>query len=156
VIIPTLGRQQYLSRTVADLQSQSYTNAEIIVVDQSVEPEVINRVAPAPSRLPIQYLRDRGSGAARARNIGILAAKGDILLFLDDDVEIPARISFLSTLALMRTPPSVGYAGGPSSFGPTGPTAEAKPLPPPGLSYTRSFVFPQVMPLSKQQVSSTT
>jgi len=34
VIIPTLGRPQYLSRTVADLQSQSYTNAEIIIVDQ--------------------------------------------------------------------------------------------------------------------------
>ena len=107
VIIPTLGRQQYLSRTVADLQSQSYTNAEIIVVDQSVEPEVINRVAPAPSRLPIQYLRDRGSGAARARNIGILAAKGDILLFLDDDVEIPGA-DFILEHARAYANPSVG------------------------------------------------
>lgn len=105
VIIPTLGRPWYLSRTVANLQSQSYTNAEIIVVDQSVEPEVPNPVA--PYSLPVQYLRDSGRGAARARNAGIFAAKGEILLFLDDDVEIP-EVDFILQHARAYADPSVG------------------------------------------------
>jgi len=87
VIIPTLGRPQYLRRTLADLQSQSYTNAEIVIVDQSIEPEVTDLIA--ASRLPVRYVRDHGRGAARSRNLGVHEAKGDILLFLDDDVEIP-------------------------------------------------------------------
>ena len=105
VIISTLGRPQYLSRTIADLQSQSYTNAEIIVVDQSVKPEVTKPVV--PSTLPVQYLRDSGRGAARARNVGIHAAKGDILLFLDDDVEIPGT-DFILQHTRAYTDPSVG------------------------------------------------
>ena len=104
VIIPTLDRPGYLSRTVADLQAQSYRNAEIIIVDQSIEPELTGPVA--PSMLPVQHLRDGGKGAARARNLGILAAKGDILLFLDDDVEIPGT-DFIFQHAHAYTDPSV-------------------------------------------------
>jgi GT2 family glycosyltransferase len=105
VIIPTLCRPQYLSRTVADLQGQSYTNAEVIVVDQSAEPEVIG--CAGLSALPVQHLRDSGRGAARARNIGMLAAKGDILLFLDDDVEIPGT-DFILEHARAYVDPLVG------------------------------------------------
>jgi GT2 family glycosyltransferase len=105
VIIPTLDRPRYLSRTVADLCAQSYKNAEIIIVDQSVEPEFTRPVAPCS--LPVQTLRDSGRGAARARNVGILAAKGDVLLFLDDDVEIPGT-DFILQHARAYTDPSVG------------------------------------------------
>jgi len=105
VIIPTLDRPRFLSRTVADLCAQSYKNAEIIIVDQSVEPEVTSPVAPCS--LPIQTLRDSGRGAACARNVGILAAKGDILLFLDDDVEIPGT-DFILQHARAYSDPSVG------------------------------------------------
>jgi len=86
VIIPTLNRPQNLRRTVADVCSQSYRRAEIIVVDQSMDPGV--NISFASSSLPVQYLRDGGKGAARARNVGTLASKGEILVFLDDDVEI--------------------------------------------------------------------
>jgi len=105
VIIPTLDRPRYLSRTVADLQAQTYKNAEIIIVDQSVEPEVFD--SDEPCSLPMQTLRDSGRGAARARNVGVLAAKGDILLFLDDDVEIPGT-DFILQHVRAYTDPSVG------------------------------------------------
>jgi GT2 family glycosyltransferase len=105
VIIPTLHRSRYLSPTVANLQSQSFTNAEIIIVDQSFELDATDLIQ--SSLLPIQHLCDSGRGAARARNIGILAAKGNILLFLDDDVEIPGT-DFLLQHVRAYTDPSVG------------------------------------------------
>jgi|SRR5271157_5476708 len=104
-IIPTLGRPEYIRRTVADLQAQSYPSAEIIVVDQSAESDGMG--PGAPSGFPVHYLRDGGRGAARSRNIGILAAKGDILLFLDDDVEIPGS-DFILHHARAYTDPAVG------------------------------------------------
>lgn len=104
-IIPTLGRPEYVRRTVADLQAQSYPNAEIIVVDQSAEPEGMG--PGAPSGFPVRYIRDGGRGAARSRNIGIRAAKGDILLFLDDDVEIPGS-DFILEHARAYADPAVG------------------------------------------------
>ena len=105
VVIPTLHRPRYLSRTVENLQSQSFTNAEIIIVDQSFELGVTHPIQSL--MLPVQHLRDGGRGAARARNIGILAAKGNILLFLDDDVEIPGT-DFLLQHVRAYADPSVG------------------------------------------------
>jgi len=105
VIIPTLDRPGFLSRTVADLQRQSYKNAEIIIVDQSVDRGVTSPIASSP--FPVQYLRDDGRGAARSRNIGMIAAKGDVLLFLDDDVEI-AGTDFILQHARAYSDQSVG------------------------------------------------
>ncbi len=109
VIIPTVGRQPYVSRTVADLHVQSYRNAEIIIVDQSPEPDATNYEA--PSGLPVRYLRDGGKGAARSRNAGIRAARGNILLFVDDDVEISDRDFILSHVRAYDDPSVGGVCG---------------------------------------------
>jgi GT2 family glycosyltransferase len=62
------------------LASQARAPQEIVVVDQSDEPN-----EPLARRSGIIYVRDPGRGAPRAKNVGIQRSTGDILLFLDDD-----------------------------------------------------------------------
>jgi GT2 family glycosyltransferase len=85
VIIPTYNRGKPLIVTLNSLLVQNYPRFEIIVVDQS------NRKYPEKEnffktlRPKIKYFKLSIANAAAARNLGVKKAKGNILLFLDDD-----------------------------------------------------------------------
>jgi len=82
VIIPTKNRSADLARTIETLVQQTGQPIELIIVDQSPEPTFTRRVS-----IPIQYIHDpRLSGLTAARNASMRVARGDIWLFLDDDV----------------------------------------------------------------------
>ncbi len=82
VIIPTRNRAGDLAKTIESLLSQTVQPAELIIVDQSAE----KSYADSPP-MPTFYIHDPTlSGASDARNVGMDRARGDILLFLDDDV----------------------------------------------------------------------
>ena len=87
VVIPTAGRPEALERCLAALAPQrDALGVEVIVVDDGVVPSVVGGDDGAgPDRL----LRAGGRGAAAARNLGAQAARGRLLLFLDDDL-VPA------------------------------------------------------------------
>lgn len=71
-----------LERTIDTLLNQTRKPFEIIIVDQSAH-RSFTRAIP----IPLQYLHDPAlSGLTAARNASIERAKGDIWLFLDDDV----------------------------------------------------------------------
>lgn len=79
VIIPTLGRESL--RRAVDSALQQGLKVEVLVVDDSVEQSVPS--IPVPG---VTVLRSGGGrGAAEARNIGMSAASGEFLAFLDDD-----------------------------------------------------------------------
>jgi len=85
IIIPTLNRYVYLKDVLSDLEKQNYTNFEVIVIDQSEEfqSEFYN-----PFNLDIQLIRQEEKALWKARNHGIKIAKGDYLLFFDDDSRV--------------------------------------------------------------------
>lgn len=90
IVIPTLNREMTLRATVAALQrTTAPTSAwEIIVVDDSADEK------PGLERLGnfsmIYTARKRPSDrlftAAHARNVGLRAARGDVVAFMDDDI----------------------------------------------------------------------
>jgi glycosyltransferase involved in cell wall biosynthesis len=86
VIVPTRDRPRALQRCLAALESQSYADLEVIVVDDrsALDGEVAEIVAAHPRA---RSVRGRGSGPAAARNIGARAAQGAFLCFTDDDCE---------------------------------------------------------------------
>jgi len=95
VIIPTKGRPLDLEFTVGSILQQSVLPVQLIIVDQSEDNESRRRVEKLLSEAPLQvrdaialdYLRDAAiSGGAVARNRAMDIARGDIWLFLDDDV----------------------------------------------------------------------
>src|SRR6266487_2044376 len=87
VVIPTFNRAAMLSATLESLANQRLpkNRYEVVVVDDGSEdntPEVCRDFA---SRMQLNYLHIDNSGISAAKNTGILASRGRILLFFDDD-----------------------------------------------------------------------
>lgn len=97
-IIPTYKRSDTLIRAVKSVINQSYKNLEIIIVDDN-EPNdeyslIVQERLKAISDERIRYIQQKKhiNGAA-ARNVGINAARGEFIAFLDDDDEwLPSKI----------------------------------------------------------------
>jgi glycosyltransferase involved in cell wall biosynthesis len=65
----------------------------------------------APSGLHIKVVQSKGSGASAARNTGIEAGSGELILFIDDDV-IPSQSLIESYMsAIQKWPDSIGLVG---------------------------------------------
>ncbi|MDW5290746.1 glycosyltransferase family 2 protein [Formosa sp. PL04] len=79
VIIPTRNRFDYINLLINDLQNQTVSDFEVIVVDQSNIEKTINNCI---------YIYTETTGPCVSRNIGVAKAKGDILVFLDDDARV--------------------------------------------------------------------
>lgn len=88
VILPTLDRYLYLRRLLEQLRGQTEQASEIIIVDQTPSQQGMPIAAGFPD-LPLRVLRREKPGQCSARNAAIAAARGDYLLFLDDDDEVP-------------------------------------------------------------------
>jgi glycosyltransferase involved in cell wall biosynthesis len=81
VIVPTYNEEKYLDRCLSTLLDQTYSNFEIIVVDDDStdsSKEIIQKY-------PVKYLHQEHSGPALAKNLGAKHASGDILVFADSD-----------------------------------------------------------------------
>ena len=89
VLIPTLDRYPFLRRLLAQLRGQTVSPDEIIIVDQTDVSQRKDDLYEEFSDLPlhVHYLDKKGQSSAR--NLGLSHASGELVLFLDDDDEIP-------------------------------------------------------------------
>ena len=87
LIVATLGRTVELERLLESLQRQSFRDFEVIVVDQNAD----ERLAPVVRSYPELRITHIHSdpGVSRARNLGILASRGNIVSTPDDDCWYP-------------------------------------------------------------------
>lgn len=81
VIIPTYNASLYVSQCLETVLAQSYTNLEVIVVDDGSEDDTVQLV----KRYPVKLIQQENQGAAAARNAGIIAATGEYIHFMDVD-----------------------------------------------------------------------
>lgn len=113
VIVPVFNRAHLLERTLKTVIGQSFTDFEVILVDDCSDddPAAVVRSL-GDSRL--RYLRQpENQGVAAARNRGLREAKGDLIAFLDDDDEwFPEKLA-LQVALFQRSPTDVGliYTG---------------------------------------------
>jgi glycosyltransferase involved in cell wall biosynthesis len=78
-IIPTRNRPDYVREAVESVLRQTHKNLELVIVDDGdalVMPIVDERM---------RVLKSRKAGAVAARNLGVAAARGEIIAWLDDD-----------------------------------------------------------------------
>lgn len=86
VIIPTLNRYKYLYDALLDLERQTYTNFEVIVIDQS-EPFDNSFYEGWKLDLLVEYQEEKALWLARNR--GVKISKGEIICLTEDDVRLP-------------------------------------------------------------------
>ena len=90
VVIPTYNRKEILRKTLRAYRSQSPQReiVEILVVDDGSTDGTHSDVAEwsEGTVIPIRYLRQEKKGLAAARNFGIREARGELVLFGDDDI----------------------------------------------------------------------
>lgn len=95
VIVPTYKRKDTLRSSLDSLLSQSYSPVEIIVVDDNADIEWNNYVQDIIKEYPsvVYICNSKNLGSAESRNVGVRAAKGDYITFLDDDdIYLPEKI----------------------------------------------------------------
>jgi len=85
IVIPAYNVAPYIAATLDSAFAQTYTNHEVIVVnDGSPDTEEFEQ-AIAPYLNRIRYLKQENLGASVARNAGVKAARGEFIAFLDAD-----------------------------------------------------------------------
>ena len=87
IIIPTYSADVLLMECIQSLCNQSVdmNYFEVIVVNDGGKRKISERLDLFESQLTIRYFYQKNKGPAAARNLGINMARGDIVLFLDDD-----------------------------------------------------------------------
>jgi glycosyltransferase involved in cell wall biosynthesis/radical SAM superfamily enzyme YgiQ (UPF0313 family) len=91
VVLTTYNRPQLLTKVLEGfaIQTAAHDDFEVIVVDDGSVPPVREIAEPFAGRMRLKYLRQDNAGLAAARNAGIQAAEGCVVLFSDDD-DVPA------------------------------------------------------------------
>ncbi|NJR65383.1 MAG: glycosyltransferase [Leptolyngbyaceae cyanobacterium CRU_2_3] len=112
LILPTYGREDVLRETIANILEQDYSSYEVLVIDQTLThtPETQSYLDARVAQQQICLFRVTWASLPGARNYGIRRAKGEIILFLDDDVQLPQ--GFLAAHARNYREPQVGAVAG--------------------------------------------
>ena len=93
IIICTRNRSAHLCETLRSLSGVSVppgVTSELIVVDNASTDDTWEVASSFPlGNMPVRPVRERMAGQSRARNTGLAASTGDIILFTDDDLRFP-------------------------------------------------------------------
>jgi glycosyltransferase involved in cell wall biosynthesis len=92
VIIPTFNRRDYLPIALDSVLAQTYTDYEIVIIDDGSTDDT--RDILAPYEKSIRYFYQENLGIAAARNRGIEESRGTYLALLDsDDYWLPGKLA---------------------------------------------------------------
>ena len=86
IIVPVYNIENYLPHSVKSIQQQTYSNLEIILIDDGSSDNsglLCDQYANSDNR--IHVIHKENSGLSDARNTGIDNATGEFLLFIDGD-----------------------------------------------------------------------
>jgi glycosyltransferase involved in cell wall biosynthesis len=97
IIIPTFNRAKSLINAIDSIIAQTYTNIEIIVIDDGstdATESLVNSYCQKRDQFgKIKYYKQINAGAPTARNYGLLKSSGSFVVFFDsDDIMLPDRI----------------------------------------------------------------
>lgn len=87
IVLPTYNRAHFLPEAIEAIQSQTYGNWELIIVDDGSTDETQRELPKLVEKLPqsVTLLRQDNAGPGPARSTGIQAANGTAIAFYDSD-----------------------------------------------------------------------
>jgi glycosyltransferase involved in cell wall biosynthesis len=114
VIIPVYNVEQYVAQTLESVLAQTYTNLEIIIVDDETPDRSID-ICRRYADPRIQIIQQKNRGLAGARNTGIRHATGDYIALLDsDDLWLPNKLQ--KQVEHLESSPQIGISFCRSAF----------------------------------------
>ena len=110
VIVPAYNAEQTIVETIRSVQSQTFSDFELIVIDDGSTDRTLERLETAgDSRLRIFSYEN--AGAPSARNRGIARATGEYLAFIDaDDLWTPDKLHHQVAALQTRAAAGVAYS----------------------------------------------
>ena len=115
IIVCTYNRADTLRTTLSLLSRQTFSDGilDIVVVDNnsSDNTKVVVDEVRANSSIEIFYVSEPEQGLSKARNTGIVAARGEVVIFIDDDA-YPQKSDWAQRLVSAYADTTVGSAGG--------------------------------------------
>jgi glycosyltransferase involved in cell wall biosynthesis len=92
LVMATRGRTMEVAEFLDSLLAQGRQDAELIVVDQNADDRLAGVLAPYEGKLALTRIRSSVANANHARNLGLRAARGEMVSFPDDDCLYPAGL----------------------------------------------------------------
>lgn len=95
VVIPAYNAQKYIEKTVRSVLQQTYTNYEIVIVDDCSSDEtyaIVQALAQEDKRIKY-YQNEKNAGVANTRNYAIAQCAGEYIALLDaDDLWVETKL----------------------------------------------------------------
>lgn len=92
IIIPVYNASTHIVRALNSITHQTFTDYEVIVVDDGSTDDSVIKIK--NHALNVKLIAQTNGGASSARNVGIKAAKGEYIAFIDaDDEWLPSKLS---------------------------------------------------------------
>ena len=86
IIVPVYNVEKYLDKCLKNLVNQTYSNIEIIIIDDCSTDNSYNIIKKYEKYKNIKIIHNKENlGISAARNIGLKQAQGDYILFVDSD-----------------------------------------------------------------------
>lgn len=89
VVIPCLNEEHFLPFLLKNLNAQTYTNFEVIVVDGNSEDKTAEIAKKFKSKYSLRLYSTTTRNVGFQRNLGAKKAKGKVIVFFDADTQIP-------------------------------------------------------------------
>lgn len=116
IVTPTYNRAKLLMNMVESVLKQTFTDWELIIVDDGSKDNTSEIIQPYLIDERITYIKKANSGATDTRNVGAFIAKGEFLTFLDsDDEALPNWLEEVNNCIDEKT--GVIFAGAIRNFG---------------------------------------
>lgn len=94
IVMPVYNVQNYLKDSVTDIKNQSFSDLELILVDDCATDssgKLCDELAASDDRIRVVHLGENG-GLSNARNQGMAVARGEYILFFDPDDRYDTRL----------------------------------------------------------------
>jgi len=89
VVVLTKNRPQYLKLCLDSIVKQKYNNLECLVIDSNSDKNTLDIIESYYSKIPLQIFHVGDCTIGAARQAGFKHSSGDIIAYIDSDVELP-------------------------------------------------------------------
>jgi len=113
IVLPTYNRARFLPQALESIREQSFTDWELIVVDDGSTDDTREWIAALSAKTPqpVRYVYQENQGAYAARNTGVELAAGRYVAFFDsDDLWLPHHLEHC--VAALEANPEVDWVYG--------------------------------------------